>query len=368
MKRSIINIITILTLLTLALAVAACDGGAAPSAENTPDAAATKAHGSYRALDYPSEIGVVDASGTRRLGAGELDGRAVSDLLEAQHDVMVFGRGGWQLRDTDFSEASISIYGGRIDYIAGDGTVHANIVGIMADAPERSISQLHHDVREALSGGERVLALFLDGWGLEKFYYHMDSAPFLASLDNIPALVAYPPITNVGLATVLSGVLPNVHGIHARADRMMREGVQDIFGWARDNGHSVAYIQGHTGIIHTSVTPLMSPDVDGKYGTDNEIFENAKRNLDVDFMFIHFQGIDDEGHTYGPYSPEVAARMALIDGYIEYLVENFGPAAVIITADHGMRDIEGNPFRLGDHLDISHEEMIVPYILFRSGR
>ena len=241
------------------------------------------------------------------------------------------------------------------------------IVELASETPLRSIAGAFHDALYALEDGERVLMLFLDGWGWEKFLYHEHRQPFLSSLNPMPAIAAYPPITPVGLATVVTGVLPEVHGIHSRGDRRMNDGVTDIFAEAARLGLTVAYVQSSTNVIETSLFPLLSPDADGLYGTDNEVFENARRNLDADLLFVHFKGIDDVGHTYGPYTEEVGVRMALIDEYVRYLVENWGSGTVIVTADHGMHRIYGNPYRLGDHLRFCHEDMIVPYIIIQRG-
>jgi len=356
----------ILLVIAMIITLTACDGGG--TITNAVENNINDADISYSVVQYLGEIGVSDALGSRRIPYSDITDTAVTQLVEVFEHVTVFGRDGGQIIDRDFFEAVITAEGTRIDYMFGDGTVYTDIVGIMADAPELSITQAFHNAVEHLHKGERVLMFLLDGWGWDKFNFHIDSAPFLSSLNPSHALVAYPPMTPVGLATILTGQLPNVHGVHTRSDRRLREGVQDIFGHAQSEGHTVSYIQGHSGIVQVSITPIMSPAVDGKYGTDNAIFENAKRNLDAQLLFVHFHGIDDEGHTYGPYAPQVGERMALIDGYVRYLVENFGPATVIITADHGMREITGNPNRLGDHLSISHEEMIVPYILYQSGR
>jgi predicted AlkP superfamily pyrophosphatase or phosphodiesterase len=238
---------------------------------------------------------------------------------------------------------------------------------LMAAEPLRLITDAFHDALGALEEGDRVLMILLDGWGWEKFRHHSGMQPFLSGLSPEPALTVYPPITPVVLATVLTGAQPYVHGIHSRADRRMNDGVTDIFAEATRLGRTVAYIQGHSGIIQTSIMPTLSPDADGLYGTDNEIFENASRNLDVDFLFVHFHGIDDEGHTYGPYAGEVGTRMALIDGYVQHLVENWGRGRLIVIADHGMHDNYGDPHRLGDHSRYCHEDMIVPYIITQIG-
>jgi len=230
-------------------------------------------------------------------------------------------------------------------------------------APEISIAQAYHDALRALEYGERVLLILLDGWGWEMFQYFEDRQPFLSSLNPVPALAAYPPLTPVGLATIITGVQPDVHGIQSRNDRRMNDGVEDIFAAAQRLGRNAVYIQGASNPIQTSLLPIFSPDRDEFYGTDNSVFANAQRNLDADFLFVHFKGIDDTAHTYGPYADEVGARMALIDGYVSYLAERWGSGTVIITADHGMHRVYDNPDRLGDHFTNCHEDMIVPYAI-----
>lgn len=255
--------------------------------------------------------------------------------------------------------------GGAPPYIAGETPVSQppTQCEYMEKLPKLSITQTYHDARTALESGERVLVLFLDGWGWYMFRYFEDKQPFLAGLNPQPALAAYPPITPVGLATVITGVRPEIHGIQSRNDRRMNDGVTDIFETARELGARTVYVQGHTNPIATSLVPILSPGTDGPYGTDGNVFENARRNLDADFLFVHFHGIDDDAHSYGPYAPEVGARMALIDEYVRYLVENWGSGVVIITADHGLHRIYDNPYRLGDHYKFCHENMIVPYVV-----
>jgi len=233
--------------------------------------------------------------------------------------------------------------------------------------PSRSITSAFHDAISALERGERVLLIFLDGWGWEKFVYHANAQPFLYSLNPEPAIAAYPPMTPVGLATVLTGVQPEVHGIQSRNDRQLNDGVTDIFAEAASLGRSAIFVQGSTNVIETSLFPLLSPDADGLYGTDNEVFVNASRNLDADLLFVHFKGIDDTGHTYGPYSEEVEARLTLIDEYIHYLAGRWGNGTVIITADHGMHQTHDDPQRLGNHYRFCHEDIIVPYISMQKG-
>lgn len=312
-------------------------------------------------------IGVVDANGTRALTIQGFASAAVYDLLDVTHHVTIIGSNGSVLRDLNYRAAQLQSNGSHIDYIAGDGVIFNNIAGVMADGPEISITQVYDYARYFLGNNERVMIILMDGWGWEMFQYFEHLQPFLSGKNPQPALAAYPPITPVSLATIITGQLPNVHGINSRNDRMINDGVTDIFALASDLGRNVVYIQGHTNPISTSVMPIFSLAVEGSYATDDVVFENARRNLDADFLFIHFHGIDDNAHAYGPYAIEVGEKMAQLDGYINYLVDNWGVGYVIIAADHGLHPVYDNPGRLGDHFKVSHEDMIVPFVQFRVG-
>ena len=315
--------------------------------------------------DFPGIIHVVENQQTRKFTAEELKDTAISELLQPVYELSVFARNGILERDLSFQNASLQITGSRIDYVFADGSTLEDIVGLMADAPERSITDAFHGAVDAMKNGERVIMLLIDGWGWELFNYHKDVQPFLRGLEPEPAVAAYIPITNVGLATVITGVRPNIHGIHGRNYRRINEGVQDIFAVANGLGLDVVYIQSNSNIIETSMMPIFSFDHDGELGTDNEVFENAKANLSADFLFVHFHGIDDEAHTYGPYSEEVAERLEIVDDFVRQLVEGFGEGTVVIVSDHGLHPVAGHPDRLGNHDHVSHEDIISSLIITR---
>jgi len=310
-------------------------------------------------------IGVVDVNGTRELTVQSLADVAVYDLLNVTHHVTIISSNGLTWRDLNYEAALLRRNGNSIDYITGDGVIFNNIAGLIADAPEVSITQVYDYAKYFLGNNERVMIILIDGWGWEMFQYFRHLQPFVSGKNPQPALAAYPPITPVGLATIITGQLPNVHGINSRNDRMINDGVTDIFALASDFGRRVVYVQGHTNPIGTSIMPIFSLAVEGRYRTDDVVFANVKRNLDADFLFIHFHGIDDNAHAYGPYAVEVGEKMAQLDGYINYLADNWGVGNVIIVADHGLHRVYDNPGRLGDHFKVSHEDMIVPFVQFR---
>ena len=61
-----------------------------------------------------------------------------------------------------------------------------------------------------------------------------------------------------------------------------------------------------------------------------------------DLLFVHFHGIDDAGHTYGPGSPEEEAVVHEVDAAVGQLLDALpADTLIIIFADHGMHRVDG---------------------------
>ena len=215
----------------------------------------------------------------------------------------------------------------------------------------RMITAVSDDALRFLEQGERVMVIELDGLGWEML--RNADAPYLKSLQPKEALVCYPPISPVGLASMLTGATPDVHGIHDRENREMA--CEDLFTKAAAMGKTCAYIEGSHALLNTSVKPVLSLN-------DEEVCANAREamvaNPDLELVFAHFHGIDEKAHDYGPYDEQTMVKISEIDFYVRVLVEGYD-GRVIITADHGLHETEDG----GDHGIFSAEDMIVPYII-----
>jgi hypothetical protein len=266
-------------------------------------------------------------------------------------------------------EGKAEIRGNRMDFAFSDGTSMRDICGVLSNAPSLSIASVYEDSAYLLERGIKVLVIELDGWGwqMAEEAAHNGSSPFLSSQKRLRALVTYPPISPVNLATMVTGKFPNVHGIHDRRSREIAPGVIDIFQAAREMGKKALYVEGDGALIKTSVTPALSPDLGGESGTDDEVFANALSAFseNPDFLFVHFHGIDDSAHTFGPYAPRTVQKIFQVDGYVKSLVERWH-GKIIITSDHGLHDAR-HPTALGAHGIFCGEDMIVPYILRDGG-
>ena len=244
--------------------------------------------------------------------------------------------------------------------------------GETAEPEEKELrnSNAYADALASLSRGEPVLIVLLDGFGYMQYEQALadDCAPYLASLP--PAQVArtyYPPISPVGLAAMVTGEGPEKNGIRERGDMNLL--VKDVFSEAAEKGRTSVLIEGDIKLINTSCEPLLHVDVDGDFLTDSEVFATALYEIEMgtDLIFVHFHGIDDRAHEFGPMSPEAMERVTALDAYLAEFAARFS-GDIIITADHGLHETtpaeaEGDDMpSIGTHGADIPEDMLVPYI------
>ncbi|MHA1435833.1 MAG: alkaline phosphatase family protein [Candidatus Heimdallarchaeota archaeon] len=222
------------------------------------------------------------------------------------------------------------------------------------------------------TGFDKVILFHLDGFGWQ-FWNNLSTHGFIdlniTLLFNEPALTAYPPITNVATATMLSGFWPASTGITTRQNHILN--VETIFDIVSVNNFTTEIIEGNAGFIDISADfESWLPDINDSGTNDDEIFQRTIESINSsrsEILFTHFHGIDDEGHSYGPNSLEWLQKVEQIFNYlneiIKYIEEN---TLVIFTADHGMH-ISDDPsdYRIGIHGDCFYDDMMVPIIFAR---
>ena len=239
-----------------------------------------------------------------------------------------------------------------IDLLLPDGKKIEDLAGVLADPPGFSIGAAYSDAMHFLEENQRVMVLELDGLGWNMLQAAgTEWAPYLSSLTPKRAMAAYPPISPVGLATLLTGEGPDVHGIH---DREVRPpACEDIFTSARKLGKNRAYIEGRSALIGTSLQPVLSL-------SDAEVYANTRQALadNADLIFAHFHEIDDLAQQHGPTAPETLQKIREIDLCVRNLAQGFN-GRVIVTADHGLHEIHGG----GTHGEFLADDLIVPYFL-----
>jgi hypothetical protein len=221
---------------------------------------------------------------------------------------------------------------------------------------------------------DHVLLLFLDGFGHLRYKEALEAGliPSLAALpEPLLALTEYPPSTRVGTAALLTGAPPQVNGVEGRGAR--KTDVETIFDVAAAAGLDVVAVEGEALAFNLRAADVqLSGDRDGDGSTDDNVLANA---LDVlgcasggctgdatmpDLFFVHFHGIDDAGHTYGPGAPEEEATIREVDAAVGRLLGALpGGTLTIIFADHGMHRVEEEG-RHGNHGNLIERDMLTP--------
>lgn len=240
------------------------------------------------------------------------------------------------------------------------------IRGMVIGAPLKSNKDVYYDVLHYLENNERVLVILLDGFGYHQYEYLKENnqIPFLAKIDNVSKVItSYKPVTNTGLAAVLTGKGPAENGIYNRSFKDLK--TPDIFKKATDMGLESSYVEGNIKILNTSIEPILNPDFNENNTTDDEVFEETKKqvNKDIDLIFTHFHGIDDSGHDYGPYGEKTIEVIKKTDSYINDLAQLWN-GKIIITSDHGMHATKEG----GDHGVVFYQDMFVPYLITEGGK
>lgn len=250
-----------------------------------------------------------------------------------------------------------------IDYIDKHGNEIRDIAGVVINPPKGSVTDAYYDMKKHIES-ENVLFLLLDGFGYHQYEYAKEKGflPFLKDYEAKKALSVYKPVTNAGLAAIITGRTPEENGVYSRKQRELK--VDSIFKLALELEKSTAYIEGNIGILNTEVQPILNLDENKNGYTDDEVYSSILMAIEdkYQFIFAHFHGIDDASHSYGPLSDEAMESISTIDSYVEDIVSRWD-GIVIITADHGVHDVEDG----GDHGDFRYEDLVVPYIIINRG-
>ncbi len=212
---------------------------------------------------------------------------------------------------------------------------------------------------------DHVLLLFLDGFGYVRTTEALADGliPTLAALPEPQrALTVYPPATSVASAAILTGAEPGVNGVDRRGIRTTE--TETLLDVAAEAGLSVEAVEGNALAFNMRNAEIdLSGDKDGNGSTDDNVLTNALAVLEErmpDLFWVHFHGIDDAGHTYGPGAPEEAATIREVDAAVGKILDALpGNTLVLIFADHGMHAVHEEG-RLGNHGNLIARDMFIP--------
>jgi len=255
----------------------------------------------------------------------------------------------------------------KFNYIEGDNeNIIEDVRGIMLNPVESNITDVYRDSLNYLEQGRAVLFIITDGFGYHQFLKTREDGfmPFMGSLESSggvilkQALSMYRPVTNTGLAAMLTGKTPAENGIYSGDQRELM--VPSIFKELQEMEKSSIFIEGDVKIIKTEIDPVLNTDENKDGSIDDEIFESAMASMEgnYDFMAVHFHSIDDNGHNCGDISEATFEAVKMVDSFIEKLVEKWD-GVIIITSDHGMHPDDTG----GSHGQFRYEDLVVPYIL-----
>ncbi|MEL7646907.1 MAG: alkaline phosphatase family protein [Sedimentibacter sp.] len=223
-----------------------------------------------------------------------------------------------------------------------------------------SITDAYKDAKEFLDEGEKVLVVLLDGLSLRQYeaFCKENSGSFIKSCYKTQALSVFTPVTNAGYAAIITGQWPDVNGVYDRSFRDLK--VESIFGYSLKNNKNTILLEGDVKILNTESEPVLHTDLDNDGDTDDEMYDSALKACgeDYDLIFLHFHGIDDRGHSYGPMDEETLDYIETVDGYLKSLSDEWN-GKIIMTADHGMHETEDG----GGHGLCCYYDMVVPYFV-----
>ncbi|MEJ2446397.1 MAG: alkaline phosphatase family protein [Anaerolineales bacterium] len=254
-----------------------------------------------------------------------------------------------------------------------ESLVEAHIYDIAPTAAGAlGISEPSLSTGEDLAGvsAESVLLLFLDGFGYLRYQEALDEGliPVLEGLDRpLLGITTYPPVTSVSTASLLTGTEPPRHGVETRGIRKTDSGT--LFDVAREAGLQVVAVEGDALAFNLrGAEVILSGDQDGNGGTDDNVLANTLSVLDKgmpDLFFVHFHGIDDQGHEVGPGAEPEEDKIREVDAAVGQILEAL-PAGtlVVIFADHGMHQVNEDG-RRGNHGHLIPRDMLIPIWVFR---
>ncbi|MBN1874382.1 MAG: alkaline phosphatase family protein [Anaerolineae bacterium] len=216
-----------------------------------------------------------------------------------------------------------------------------------------------------------VLLLFLDGFGYVRYQEALAVGliPNLAALGEPQvALTTYPPVTTASSASALTGAPPDIHGVTSRSIR--KTDTETLCDVAVAAGKTFIAVEGNALAFNMRNADLtLSGDRDGNGSSDDNVLANALAVLNVqgmddplmpDILWVHFHGIDDAGHTYGPGAPEEEAKIREVDTAVGILLQALpSDTLVLIFADHGQH-IVNEETQLGNHNHLIERDMFIP--------
>ena len=295
------------------------------------------------------------------------------DGLDQTYPWAAIAEDSWICTNGDLVIEEISIQADTIEVIEADvvNEVQASITDIAPTAAfALGIGPMSQATGKPIleTQAAHVCLIFLDAFGYIPYQQAVQDGliPYLSSLDTpIMALTVYPPATVPASASILTGATKEVHGVDERSIRKTE--AETLFDIATQNGLTVSAVEGDALSFQLrNAYFILSGDRNENGSTNDEVFANALQVLEEgmpDLLWIHFHGIDDAGHTYGPGSPEENEAVQQVDAAVEEIIKQIPEdSLIIIFADHGMHKVEDNE-KKGNHGNLIPKDMLIPIFI-----
>lgn len=260
------------------------------------------------------------------------------------------------IREGDYS---IEMQNRQLNLRGVHGQEIEDVVGVIVDPPAQTVMDNYYDAMNYIEKGIPVLTIFIDGFAFEQWEQVKEEYPslYISKQKFSKASTVYTPVTNAGFAAMISGQVPKQTGIMDRSVR--RPACDTIYNQVEEG----VLIDGLVKILDVPCKLYLENDEDDDGYTDEEVYVKALDIPSEKYMLVHFNGVDEAGHDYGPYDEKTINKIIEVDGYVEELANRW-PGKVIILADHGMhKTSEG-----GDHGEFRVEDMFIPYLIIDGGQ
>jgi predicted AlkP superfamily pyrophosphatase or phosphodiesterase len=207
---------------------------------------------------------------------------------------------------------------------------------------------------------KKVFLFILDGCAVAQF--RAAKTPFLNRLSTegkstLECDAVFPTATFSGHASILTGTYPERHALVGNQFYDRKLNLVKNFDDYNPNEYILAPTifellplptcavcepvpKGASTIIKKQIFDVLPIDQQNQ-----RIFNELEklRPLNINLYVVNFQGVDGFGETKGPNSPEYAACLGEVDGFIETIAKQVqSEYMMLITADHGMTSVETN--------------------------
>jgi hypothetical protein len=213
-----------------------------------------------------------------------------------------------------------------------------------------------------LPPARRYCVLLVDGLGWNLLRAHPAQAPFLASLTGRPITVGSPTTTATSLTSFGTGLPPGRHGVFGYTTRIPgRTALLNALKWdpsvdpAAYQPHPTVFERaGRAGVAVTVVgqrrfrksgltaAGLRSPGFSGADSLGERVAAAAlAAEAEPSLVYVYDGDLDVTGHHAGCESAAWRHQLVMVDRFVEELAEALpGGTTLVVTADHGMVDVD----------------------------